>query len=105
MDDKQENSDRLSDEISGGMRPRCQPFDGVEIWSLTKPREREGLGGRVTSWIRKNKHLQVVDFQISQSSDNAYHCVTVVLFYKTISQPSAEQRHMPAVAQPSQADA
>jgi len=101
MDDRQENSDRLSNEV----RPRCQPFDGVEIWSMTKPTERQQLGRHITSWLCANKHCSVVDVQISQSSDNAYHCVTVFLFWVKISQPFVEQHRTPAKTQLSRAGA
>ncbi|HCF61769.1 MAG TPA: hypothetical protein DFS52_27700 [Myxococcales bacterium] len=57
-------------------------FTGVKVFSATKAREREDLGEHVTRWIRSNVQLDVVDRVVVQSSDNEFHCLTVVLFYR-----------------------
>ena len=62
--------------------PRCPSFDGMKILSATKARDREKLGETVTSWMRSNEHLTVVDYRVSQSSDSEFHCVTITLLYK-----------------------
>ena len=57
-------------------------FTGVKVFSATKAKEREELGENVTRWLRSNQDLDVVDRVVSQSSDNEFHCLSVVLFYK-----------------------
>src|SRR5229473_5070182 len=57
-------------------------FTGVKVFSATKAKEREDLGEQVTRWLRANADLEIVDRTVMQSSDNEFHCLTVVLFYK-----------------------
>lgn len=57
-------------------------FTGVKIFSATKAREREELGEQVTRWLRANQDLELVDRTVLQSSDDEFHCLTVVLFYR-----------------------
>lgn len=62
-------------------RPACTAFEGMKIFSATKARDRERLGESVTGWMNKNPHLEVVNYNISQSSDTEFHCVTVAIFW------------------------
>jgi len=62
---------------AGGAR-----FNGVKVFSATKAKEREELGESVTRWLRANSDLQVVERVVTQSSDNEFHCLTIVLFYR-----------------------
>ena len=58
-------------------------FDGVKVFSATKARDRDDLGGRITDWISNNKSkIEIVDQTVTQSSDNEYHCYTLTIFYK-----------------------
>jgi hypothetical protein len=57
-------------------------FTGVKVFSATKAREREELGENVSRWIKSNPDLQVVDREVRQSSDNEFHCFSLVLFYR-----------------------
>ena len=61
--------------------PCCPSFEGMKIFSATKARDREKLGETITSWMRANGNLTIVDYKISQSSDSEFHCVTVTLLY------------------------
>ncbi len=56
-------------------------FTGVKVFSATKAREREELGEAVTRWLKANTEIEVVDKVVTQSSDNEFHCLTVILFY------------------------
>jgi hypothetical protein len=62
-------------------------FSGLKIFSATKAKEREELGEHVTRWLRSNADLEVVDRVVRQSSDNEFHCLTIVLFYREKSAP------------------
>lgn len=57
-------------------------FTGVKVFSATKAREREELGTEVTRWLKRNADVEVVDRVVVQSSDNEFHCYTLVLFYR-----------------------
>ena len=57
-------------------------FTGVKVFSATKAKEREELGEAVTRWLRSNADLEVVDRVVSQSSDDEFHCLSIVLFYR-----------------------
>ena len=58
-------------------------FDGVKVFSATKQKERDELGEVVTRWLVANRAgLTVVDKVITQSSDQAFHCLTITLFYR-----------------------
>ncbi|MBX5482178.1 MAG: hypothetical protein IRZ16_10135 [Myxococcaceae bacterium] len=61
-------------------------FTGVKVFSATKAKEREELGENVTRWLRSNSDLEVVDRVVVQSSDNEFHCYTLVLFYRNKSE-------------------
>ncbi|HET6412435.1 MAG TPA: hypothetical protein VFG53_10270 [Anaeromyxobacter sp.] len=56
-------------------------FTGVKVFSATKAREREELGETVTRWMRSND-VEIVDRVVTQSSDDEFHCLTIVLFYR-----------------------
>jgi len=62
-------------------------FTGVKVFSATKAKEREDLGEQVNRWLRANADLEIVDRTVAQSSDNEFHCLTVVLFYKPRPKP------------------
>ena len=53
--------------------------------------EREELGENVTRWLKSNADLEIVDRVVCQSSDNEFHCYTLVLFYRHKSQPQPAQ--------------
>ena len=57
-------------------------FTGVKVFSATKAKEREELGESITRWLRSNTDVEVVDRVVAQSSDNEFHCLTIVLFYR-----------------------
>src|SRR6185295_2177326 len=61
-------------------------FTGVKVFSATKAKEREELGENVTRWIKSNSDLEIVDKVVTQSSDNEFHCYSLVIFYKQKSQ-------------------
>lgn len=63
-------------------RPRNRPvFNGVKTFAATKYGDRAVLGDRVTEWMTNHPELEVVDIVITQSSDDAYHCLTMTVFY------------------------
>jgi hypothetical protein len=61
-------------------------FTGVKVFAATKAKEREELSENVNRWIRSNQDLEIVDKVVSQSSDDEFHCYSLVIFYKQKSQ-------------------
>lgn len=66
-----------------------EQFTGVKVFSATKAREREDLGESITRWLRANAELEIVDRVVSQSSDDEFHCLSIVLFYRPRQAPAA----------------
>ena len=66
---------------------RAMNWTGVKVFSATKAKERDELGETITRWLRSNADLEVVDRVVRQSSDDEFHCVTIILFYKTKTPP------------------
>jgi hypothetical protein len=58
-------------------------FDGVKIFSATKAVDRLALGERITAWIGEHPEFEIVDRKVTQSSDNAFHCLAITLFWRT----------------------
>ncbi len=57
-------------------------FNGVKVFSATKANDRAVLGESMTTWLQNNPTIEIVDKVVSQSSDNEFHCLSIVLFYK-----------------------
>ncbi|NLH49485.1 MAG: hypothetical protein GX444_12930 [Myxococcales bacterium] len=57
-------------------------FNAVKVFTATKAKEREELGEVITRWLNANPDIDIVDKDVKQSSDNEYHCVTVIIFYR-----------------------
>jgi hypothetical protein len=44
--------------------------------------ERDRLGERITEWIREHQDFEIVDYVVTQSSDEAFHCLAISIFYR-----------------------
>jgi hypothetical protein len=55
-------------------------FNGVKIFSATMFADRGQLGERVTAWLATGQR-KLTDIVVTQSSDAAFHCVTISIFY------------------------
>ena len=58
-------------------------FTGVKVFSTTMARDREMMGETITRWIKDNPQAEIVDKEVTQSSDKEFHGLTVTLFYRT----------------------
>jgi len=58
---------------------------GVKVFSATKARERSGLGERMTEWLRAVPAKDIRDVQVTQSSDEEFHCLTISILYEETS--------------------
>lgn len=60
--------------------PASRMLPVVKVFSATKAHERDRLGETITAWLRDNPKLVVKEKIVSQSSDQAYHCLSIVIF-------------------------
>jgi hypothetical protein len=56
-------------------------FNGVKVFSATMVADRDQLGEKVTAWIAAHSERKVTDIVITQSSDEAFHCIAITVFY------------------------
>src|SRR5439155_26748855 len=56
-------------------------FNGVKVFSATMVADRDQLGEKVTAWMANNPQHKVTDLIITQSSDEAFHCIAITVFY------------------------
>ena len=66
------------------MEQRHPKFTGVKVFSTTLARDRDALSERITSWIRGNPQLEIVDQVVRQSSDKEFHCLSILLFFREV---------------------
>jgi hypothetical protein len=57
-------------------------FNGVKIFSATMAKARDALGEQVTAWLSGVSGREVVDTVVTQSSDQAFHCIAITIFYR-----------------------
>jgi hypothetical protein len=57
-------------------------FDGVKIFTTTLARDREVMGETIGRWLSEHPGLEVVSREVTQSSDKAFHCLSITLFYR-----------------------
>ena len=57
-------------------------YSGVKVFSATKAVEREGLGTKLTRWLSENPSVEILDTVVRQSSDQQFHCLTIIVFYR-----------------------
>ena len=56
-------------------------FNGVKVFSATMVADRDQLGEKVTAWINSNPDKKVTNLVVTQSSDEAFHCIAITVFY------------------------
>ena len=56
-------------------------FNGVKVFSATMVADRDQLGEKVSAWMAAHPQLKVTDIVVTQSSDEAFHCIAITVFY------------------------
>lgn len=60
-------------------------FNGVKVFAATLFQQRQTLGEQVTAWLEEARAtrpgFQIVDITVRQSSDRAFHCVSITVFF------------------------
>ena len=67
-------------------------FNGVKVFSATMVADRMVLGEKVTEWLAAHPTYQVEEMLVTQSSDHAFHCIAISVFYLD---PAGAGRTMP----------
>jgi hypothetical protein len=57
-------------------------FNGVKTFSATMAKARDALGEQVMEWLSSKPDREVVDTVVTQSSDEAFHCIAITIFYR-----------------------
>ena len=57
-------------------------FTGCKIFSTTLARDREAMSETINRWLDANRDKEIVDKVVKLSSDQQFHCLTIVLFYR-----------------------
>ena len=57
-------------------------FTGVKVFSTTLARDREAMGDAIGRWLADHPELEVVDREVTQSSDDEFHCLSITFFYR-----------------------
>jgi hypothetical protein len=56
-------------------------FNGVKVFSATMVADRDQLGEKVSAWMSNHPQFKVTDIIVTQSSDEAFHCIAITVFY------------------------
>jgi hypothetical protein len=65
-----------------GRNREMEEFNVVKVFSATKAKDRSELGETVTTWLKValDKGGKIIDKRVIQSSDQEFHCLSIVLF-------------------------
>lgn len=66
---------------SSGSGSNNRQFNGVKVFSATMAQERDQLGEKITQWLTAHPGVEIVDKIVTQSSDEAFHCLAITLFF------------------------
>jgi hypothetical protein len=56
-------------------------FNGVKVFSATMMADRDQLGEKITAWMAANPQVRISEAIVTQSSDEAFHCLAITLFF------------------------
>ncbi len=59
-----------------------EPFTGVKVFSTTLARDREVMGENIGRWLAEHPELEPVDHDVRQSSDQQFHCLSIIVYYR-----------------------
>ena len=58
-------------------------YNAVKVFTATRAKERESLGEVMSGWLKRmGGTIELVDTKVIQSSDQQFHCLTIVVFYR-----------------------
>jgi hypothetical protein len=60
-------------------------YEGVQVFTATMIEQRGRLGEHVTAWLHTHSDRVPVAVIVRQSSDNRFHCLSILVFWRTLS--------------------
>ena len=54
---------------------------GCKVFSATMHKDRDALGETISAWLRTKPNITITDKIVTQSSDEAFHCLAITLFF------------------------
>lgn len=69
-------------------------ISGLKVFSATMYQDRAVLGERVTAWIAANPDKKLVEIMVRQSSDSAFHCISIIVFFDDAIEAMAPTRRL-----------
>jgi len=57
-------------------------YDAVRVFTATRVYDRDRLGDQITAWLSAHPGVEVVHTTVTQSSDAAFHCYSLCVFYR-----------------------
>lgn len=61
--------------------PQPARWTGCKVFSATMQQDRDALGDKITAWLQRAS-VRPVDVVVRQSSDAAFHCLSITVFYE-----------------------
>jgi hypothetical protein len=68
-------------DITRTQRRSSPRFNGVKVFSATMFAQRDRLGETVGEWLAQHPDFEIAEMRVTQSSDAAFHCVVITVFY------------------------
>jgi hypothetical protein len=59
-----------------------EKFTGCKVFSATLARDREAMSDTINGWMAKHPEIEVVDKTVTLSSDQQFHCLSIILFFR-----------------------
>ena len=56
-------------------------FNSAKVFSATMMNDRSMLGDTITEWMRDNPTFEITEIVVTQSSDEAFHCLAMTVFF------------------------
>ncbi len=56
-------------------------FNSAKVFSATMMNDRGKLGETITAWITEHPSFEITEIVVTQSSDEAFHCLAMTVFY------------------------
>ena len=56
-------------------------FNSAKVFSATMMNDRSMLGETITEWMKANPSYEVTEIFVTQSSDEAFHCLAMTIFF------------------------
>ncbi len=57
-------------------------FTGMKVFTTTLARDREVMGATITKWLAEHPELETVNHEVRQSSDQQFHCLSIIVYYR-----------------------